>query len=106
MPSGRFARLALAAALGTALPVTMLGYLSGLDAGVAGVPGEDSCTRGHNPAGNATGALNIAFPGAQTYTPGVKQHLVITLADSAARRWGFQSPPTRLQPDRAGRPPQ
>jgi len=69
-----------------------MAYLSGLDAGVAGVPGEDSCARCHGGmiGPGATGSVTVLFPGAHTFTPGVKQHLVVTIADSAARRWGFQ----------------
>ena len=82
-------RIAQAAAIGTALPVLLLAYLSGLDAGVAGVPEEDSCTDCHSgPSGS--GKVTVTFPGPGTYTPGVKQHLVVNIADSAQKRWGFQ----------------
>src|ERR1035441_8167845 len=82
-------RIAHAAAIGTALPVLLLAYLSGLDAGVAGVPEEDSCTDCHSgPSGS--GKVTVTFPGPGTYTPGVKQHLVVNIADSAQKRWGFQ----------------
>jgi uncharacterized protein (TIGR03437 family) len=81
-------RIAQAAAIGTALPV-LLAYLSGLDAGVSGVPGEDSCTRCHSgPAGS--GSVTVTFPGALTYTPGARQHLVVNITDAAQKRWGFQ----------------
>jgi uncharacterized protein (TIGR03437 family) len=67
----------------------VLAYLSGLDAGVAGVPEEDTCTDCHNgPSG--TGSVTVTFPGTRTYTPGAKQHLVVNIADSAQQRWGFQ----------------
>ena len=89
MRPGTFARIAQAAAIGTALPVLLLAYLSGLDAGVSGVPGEDSCTRCHSgPAGS--GSVTVTFPGALTYTPGARQHLVVIITDSAEKRWGFQ----------------
>ena len=82
-------RIAKAAAIGTALPVLLLAYLSGLDAGVAGVPGEDTCTDCHNgPSGS--GSVTVTFPGALTYTPGARQHLVVHITDSAEKRWGFQ----------------
>jgi len=32
----------------------------------------------------------VAFPNGQTFVPGVKQHLVVTIDDSAQRAWGFQ----------------
>ena len=89
MSPGFLIRIGQAAAIGTALPVLLLAYLSGLDAGVAGVPGEDTCTDCHNgPSGS--GSVTVTFPGAHTYTPGAKQHLVVNIADSAQKRWGFQ----------------
>jgi hypothetical protein len=89
MRPGTFARIAQAAAIGTALPVLLLAYLSGLDAGVSGVPGEDTCARCHSgPSGS--GSVTVTFPGALTYTPGARQHLVVNITDSAERRWGFQ----------------
>jgi uncharacterized protein (TIGR03437 family) len=82
-------RIAQAAALGTAMPVLLLAYLSGLDVGVSGVPGEDSCARCHaGPPGS--GSVTVDFPGALTYTPGARQHLVVRVTDSAGKRWGFQ----------------
>jgi uncharacterized protein (TIGR03437 family) len=81
--------IALAAAIGTALPVLLLAYLSGVDAGVAGVPEEESCNECHGGPSGA-GGVAVAFPGARSYTPGTKQHLVVTVTDPAERRWGFQ----------------
>ena len=82
-------RIAQAAAIGTALPVLLLAYLSGLDAGVAGVPEEDTCADCHSgPSGS--GSVTVTFPGARTYTPGAKQHLVVNIVDPAQQRWGFQ----------------
>ena len=89
MAPGTLTRIAQAAAILTALPVLLLAYLSGLDAGVAGVPEEDSCTDCHSgPPGS--GSATVTFPGTLTYTPGAKQHLVVNIADSAQKRWGFQ----------------
>jgi uncharacterized protein (TIGR03437 family) len=36
------------------------------------------------------GSVKVTFPGSSTYAPGVKQHLVVTIADPTARNWGFQ----------------
>jgi uncharacterized protein (TIGR03437 family) len=89
MAPGKLTRIAQAAALGTALPLLLLAYLSGPDAGVSGVPEEDSCTDCHTgPAGS--GNVTVTFPGGLTYTPGAKQHLVVNIADAAQQRWGFQ----------------
>jgi uncharacterized protein (TIGR03437 family) len=89
MARGASIRIAQAAAICTALPLLLLAYLSGPDAGLSGVPEEDSCTDCHNgPSG--TGSVTVTFPGALTYTPGAKQHLVVNVADAAQKGWGFQ----------------
>jgi uncharacterized protein (TIGR03437 family) len=70
--------------------VTLLfGYSTGPDVGVSGVPGESTCSACHT-GGSGSGSVKITFPGAQTYSPGVPQHLIVTVADPAQRRWGFQ----------------
>ena len=77
------------AALAIAVPVALLALGSGPVAGVSGVPGEESCSGCHNgPPGQ--GNVTITFPGGASYTPGVKQHQVVTITDSVQRRWGFQ----------------
>ncbi len=82
-------RIAMAAAVGTALPVLLLAYLSGPDAGVSGVPEEDTCTDCHTgPSGS--GNVTVTFPGGLAYTPGAKQHLVVTITDPVQKGWGFQ----------------
>jgi uncharacterized protein (TIGR03437 family) len=89
MSPGILTRIVQAAAIGTALPLLLLAYLSGLDAGVAGVPGEETCADCHNgPSGS--GSVTVTFPGAHAYTPGARQHLVVNIVDSAQQRWGFQ----------------
>lgn len=89
MAPGLLTRIAQATAIGAALPVLLMAYLSGLDAGVAGVPEEDSCADCHSgPSGS--GSVTVTFPGTRTYTPGAQQHLVVNIVDSAQERWGFQ----------------
>lgn len=89
MAPGKHVRQGQLAALAIAMPVLLLAFASGPDAGVSGVPGEESCSGCHNgPPG--PGNVNITFPGGASYTPGVKQHLVVTITDSTQRRWGFQ----------------
>lgn len=89
MAPGKHAHKGQLAALAIALPVLLLAFASGPDAGVSGVPGEESCSGCHNgPPG--LGNVAITFLGGTSYTPGVKQHLVVTITDSAQRRWGFQ----------------
>src|ERR1700726_1780565 len=80
---------ALIAAIAAAAPILLYSYSEGPDAGVAGVPGEASCTSCHS-SGSGSGNVAVTFPGGLTYTPGVAQHLVVTVTDSSQRRWGFQ----------------
>lgn len=72
-----------------AMPIIIWAYAEGPDAGLSGVPGENTCTACHS-GGSGSGSVSVSFPNGLTYTPGVKQHLVVTVADSAQRRWGFQ----------------
>ncbi len=70
----------------------------GPDAGYSSVPGElgtcaqSSCHIGtaNNPANK--GSVSVSFPNGQSYVPGVKQHLRVTISDPAStqRAWGFQ----------------
>jgi uncharacterized protein (TIGR03437 family) len=80
---------ALIAAITAAAPILLYSYSEGPDAGVAGVPGEASCTSCHS-GGSGSGNVAVSFPGGLTYTPGVAQHLTVTVTDSSQRRWGFQ----------------
>jgi uncharacterized protein (TIGR03437 family) len=73
-------------------PGILCAYSTGPDAGYSGVPGElGTCTVCHAPSGaKGTGSVSVAFPGGLTYAPGVAQQLIVTVADSAQKRWGFQ----------------
>ncbi len=72
-----------------AIPALIYAYPQGPDAGYAGVPGESICSHCHT--GNfGSGSVTVNFPGGLTYTPGAKQHLVVTIADAVQRRWGFE----------------
>ncbi len=86
-----------AAILG-AIPLLIWAHEYGPDAGYTNVPGElgtcaqSACHLGtaNNPANQ--GSVTVAFPNGQTYVPGVKQRLTVTIADPAPtqRAWGFQ----------------
>src|ERR1017187_2052975 len=88
--------IAKAAVIMAAIPILVWAYEYGLNSGYSGVPNElVTCTASwchvgttNNPANK--GSVSVAFPGGQTYLPGVKQHLVVTIADPAQRAWGFQ----------------
>ena len=77
-----------------ALPLLVWAFSAGPDAGKAGVPGETNCNQSQCHVGTAVngggGSVKVTFPGAASYAAGVKQHLVVTIADPTARMWGFQ----------------
>jgi uncharacterized protein (TIGR03437 family) len=87
-------RIAKAAAILTAVPLLIYAYEYGPDAGFAGVPGENaSCIAAGCHTGTANsngGSVTVTFPNGSTYTPGVVQHLIVTITDPAERRWGFE----------------
>ena len=77
-----------------AIPLLIWAHASGPDVGKSGVPGESTCNEALCHVGTALnaggGSVAVTFPSGTTYTPGVKQHLVVTIADPAQRMWGFQ----------------
>jgi uncharacterized protein (TIGR03437 family) len=88
--------LAKVAVIMSAVPILIWAYEYGPDAGYSGVPNElGTCTGAQCHIGTTNdpankGSVSVAFPNGQTYTPGVKQHLVVTIADPAQHAWGFQ----------------
>lgn len=88
--------VAKAAVIMGSVPLLIWAYAMGPDPGYSGVPGENgNCTASGCHTGTVNsgqGSVKVAFPGGTTYTPGVKQHLVVTIADPASTRklWGFQ----------------
>jgi uncharacterized protein (TIGR03437 family) len=85
-----------ALAIAAALPLILLADANGPDPGYAGVPNElGTCAACHGSGSNSVntngGSVSIAFPNGLTYSPGQKQHWVVTVADPTARRWGFEA---------------
>ncbi|HKE25514.1 MAG TPA: choice-of-anchor V domain-containing protein [Bryobacteraceae bacterium] len=92
------------AAIMSALPLLMWAYEYGPNPGFVQVPGENggaSCAAGSSGGSQChatsassfkTGSVTVNFPNGLTYTPGVKQHLSVTIADSdtSLKGWGFQ----------------
>src|SRR5947209_16384795 len=82
--------------ISAALPFLIWAHEYGPDAGYSGVPKEfgtcatSGCHTGtaNNPANK--GSVTVNFPNGNTYTPGVKQRLSVTIADAAQHAWGFQ----------------
>ena len=87
---------AKAAALVAAIPFLIWAHDYGPDPGYCGVPKENpSCIAAQCHVGTANdpnnkGSVQVTFAGGKTYSPGVKQHLVVTIADPAQKAWGFQ----------------
>jgi uncharacterized protein (TIGR03437 family) len=86
--------LAKSALIAGVIPILIYAYEYGPEPGVCGVPGENgTCARSGCHVGNpGQGSVSVAFPNGQTYAPGVTQHLMVTIADSATTQqaWGFQ----------------
>ena len=80
------------------IPILIYAHEYGPDAGYANVPQENGtcaasgCHVGKADDPNNKGSVTVAFPNGQNYAPGVKQHLVVTIADPATtqKAWGFQ----------------
>lgn len=76
------------------IPVLLWAHSAGPVSGKAGVPGETNCNQSQCHVGTAVngggGSVKVTFPAGTVYTPGVKQHLVVTISDPTARMWGFQ----------------
>ena len=75
-----------------ALSPAALAFSDGPDPGLTGAPGEQNCTACHlgRAVNSGAGSFKIELPGGDTYAPGQKIQLTVTLADPAARRWGFE----------------
>jgi uncharacterized protein (TIGR03437 family) len=76
------------------IPLLIYAFEYGPDAGYVGVPGENaSCISFGCHVGTVNsngGAVTVTFPSGLMYTPGIKQHLIVTITDPAQRRWGFE----------------
>lgn len=87
---------AKAAVVGGVIPVLLWAHEYGPDAGYSGVPNENGnctaigCHVGTANSGANKGSVSITFPNGMNYTPGVKQHLKVTIADPVQKAWGFQ----------------
>ncbi len=90
--------IAKTAVILAAVPILIWAHEYGPDPGYSGVPKElGTCAQAgchvgtaNNPANK--GSVTVALPNGTTYTPGVKQHWVVTIADPATtqKAWGFQ----------------
>src|ERR1022692_4999639 len=82
-----------------AFAIVLWAYEYGPNPGVCGVPGElGTCAQSQCHSGTTNdpahmGSLAISFPNGLTYTPGVTQHLTVTISDPAPTQvaWGFEA---------------
>ena len=99
MNKRRKLRLAQLAVLMGAFSVILWAYEYGPNPGVCGVPGENGtctatgCHTGTTNDSANKGSVSISFPNGLFYTPGVKQHLTVTVADPVSTQvvWGFET---------------
>jgi len=92
--------IAKMATVTAAIPFLVWAHEYGPDPGYTGAPKDlngSTCANAQCHVGTTndsrnSGSVSVAFPNGQNYVPGVKQHLVVTIADSAStqRAWGFQ----------------
>lgn len=79
------------------IPALVWAHEYGPDPRYTGAPGDNptSCVQAQCHVGtvNASangGSVQIVLPGANTYVPGVTQHLKVTINDANRQSWGFQ----------------
>ncbi|MBV9507205.1 MAG: IPT/TIG domain-containing protein [Acidobacteriia bacterium] len=100
MERNRKILLAKAGVLLGLVPVVVWAYEFGPDPGYVAVPSEHSgatcatsgCHTGTTNDPSHQGSVSVNFPNGQTYSPGVTQHLTVTIADPAGTQiaWGFE----------------
>jgi uncharacterized protein (TIGR03437 family) len=101
MERQRKLKIGKVAAVMGAIPLLLWAYEYGPDPGYVAIPGENggltcanapSCHSGKANDPTNKGSVAVNFPNGTTYTPGVKQHLIVTVSDPASSQvaWGFQ----------------
>ena len=92
--SQRLVGLTQLAAATTILCGTLQAYSSGPLPRYSGAPGDNlgSCTSCHRgmAVNGGPGSVTIVLPAGNSYTPGIRQHIVVQVSDPQQRRWGFQ----------------
>lgn len=81
------------------LPALIWAFAEGPDPRKTGAPGDGICSEAGCHVGTPNtggGNVQITFPGGMTYTPGVRQRLLVRVNDSVGRVFGFQAA-ARLQ---------
>jgi hypothetical protein len=70
------------------IPLLVLAYPQP-PTGNTGAPGDGNCTGCHSGVSTG-GSVSVTFPSGLSYSPGVKQHLTVTVNDSLHSAWSFQ----------------
>jgi uncharacterized protein (TIGR03437 family) len=75
-------------------PIAAFGHSYGPPPGVTGAPGDNAkaCTQCHTTSAlnSGTGSVKIVLQSGAFYIPGVKQRVMVQVADPAQQRWGFE----------------
>ena len=71
------------------IPLIVWSYSSNPPLSRTGAPGEGTCGSCHS-GGIGGGHVSIASASGNTYTPGVKQRLTVTITDGNASAWGYE----------------
>jgi hypothetical protein len=92
MGQSKTSRIVTCAAVLTGAAALLHAYPFGPGPGFAGAPGDQTCALCHGGGAVNTGGGSIEF-NLTGYTPGIDQHVVVTIKDASARRWGFEATP-------------
>jgi uncharacterized protein (TIGR03437 family) len=80
--------------LAIAIPMGAFGHSYGPPPRVTAAPGDNqrACTQCHSSSAlnSGTGSVKILLPGGPFYIPGVKQRVMVQVADPVQKRWGFE----------------
>jgi hypothetical protein len=82
-------RLCLVAAMILTIPLIIWSFPRNPPLGKTGAPGESTCAACHF-GGLGGGKIAIASSSGTTYSPGVTQHLTVTISDPNAIDWGYE----------------
>src|ERR1051325_4354332 len=95
MSKNRKILIAKISLLFSVVPFVVKAYEFGPDAFRTGAPGDagtclDSGCHSGSVLNRGGGSVTIVLPGANTYTPGVKQRIMVKIVDSAKQKFGFE----------------
>src|SRR5450759_466422 len=90
----KFSSYFFVAMLAGIVPIAAFGHSYGPPPGVTAAPGDNAkaCTQCHttNALNSGPGSVKIVLQSGAFYIPGVKQRVMVQVADPAQQRWGFE----------------